>query len=423
MTYENSLRFAQRMDREDPLRHWQQAFYIPRHNGKKCIYLTGNSLGLQPKGTAAALQQELTDWRTYGVEGHFKAKHPWFGYHHRFTRSLCRLVGARPAEVVAMNQLTVNLNLLLISFYRPTKRKNKILIEANAFPSDRFACQSHLRLQGHHPEKDLWELPLGEDAATHRTADVITFLEKHAGEIALFLLGGVNYYSGQFFELKKIAAACRRLGITFGVDLAHAIGNVPLKLHDWDIDFATWCSYKYLNSGPGGVSGVFIHERHHHDKHIQRLEGWWGNLESSRFQMGKVFEAATGAEAWQMSNAPVLSMAAHRAALNIFDEAGMPALRRKSKLLSGYLFWLLHEVQKNKTASAFTVITPARAAERGCQVSIRLTRKGKDVFRSLSERGVVADWREPDVIRVAPVPLYNSFTDVYRFVELFQAAL
>ena len=423
MKFECTAGFAKKLDEMDPLRTYRSEFYIPRHQNKPCIYLTGNSLGLQPKGTASALEQELQDWRRYGVEGHFQAKNPWFNYHHRLTKSLCLLTGAKLSEVVAMNQLTVNLNLLLISFYRPSGKKKKILIEANAFPSDRFACQSHLRLHKQHPEKDLLELPLEKDAATHTTEGIIRYLEEYSGEIALFLLGGVNYYSGQFFDLKSIATACRRLNISFGVDLAHAIGNVPLKLHEWGVDFATWCSYKYLNSGPGGVSGIFVHERHHGNKTLSRLEGWWGNKEKTRFKMGKIFDAETGAAAWQMSNAPVLSMAAHKASLEIFDHVGMPALRKKSIMLTGYLIWLLKDIQQKKPGSGFSLITPENSTERGCQVSIRVPSRGREIFSKLTESGVIADWREPDVIRVAPVPLYNSYTDVYRFARIFLDAL
>ncbi len=415
MTFENSLAFARSLDRKDPLKKFRNRFFIPKVNGKESIYLCGNSLGLQPKTVEQQLKIELDDWKKLGVEGHHHGKRPWLYYHHFFSKSIAKLVGAKPAEVVVMNQLTVNLNLLLISFYRPQGKKTKILIEADEFPSDYYAFEQQIKLHGLNPAECIIEVMPREGELTLRTEDIIAKIEAHKDELALVMLSAVNYYTGQFFELKKIAAAAKAHNITFGVDLAHAIGNVELKLHNWGIDFATWCSYKYLNSGPGGVSGIYVHEKYADRPDLPRLAGWWGNDEKTRFKMreNKHFVPQAGAAGWQISNAPVLSMAAHRASLDIFDEVGMKALRQKSELLTGYLEFLIGKGNKH-----FRIITPTDKTQRGCQLSIQTLNNGKKLFQKITKAGVIADWRDPDVIRVAPVPLYNSFEDVYNFARL-----
>jgi len=416
-TFQNSAAFAATLDANDALRDFRAQFYIPTNNGKEHIYLCGNSLGLQPKSVRAYLEQELIDWQNLGVEGHLHAKNPWLYYHHFLEESAARLVGAKPIEVVVMNSLTVNLNLLMISFYRPTKKRYKIMMEYMAFPSDQYAVENQIKLHGFDANDAIIELMPRAGENNISTADILAQISLHKDELALIIIGGVNYYTGQLFDMQKITTHAKNCSqeIVVGYDLAHAAGNVLLNLHDWDVDFATWCSYKYLNSGPGGTSGVFVHEKHANDNSLPRLSGWWGNDEATRFKMQKGFIPQAGAAGWQMSNAQVLSMAAHRASLAIFDEAGMDNLTAKSFLLTGYLEYLL----LNGKRKDFKIITPSDHAQRGCQLSIVIDADGKKTFDALSENGVIADWREPDVIRVAPVPLYNSFTDVYRFAEIF----
>lgn len=422
MQFEHSLSFAKKMDKADPLKAFRKQFHIPQVKGKDSIYLCGNSLGLQPKTAEKHIQIELKDWRRYGVEGHLHARNPWLYYHHLFTKPLCGLVGAKKDEVVCMNNLTVNLNLMMVSFYRPTGKKTKIVLEASAFPSDYYAVEQQIRFHDYDPKEHIIELLPRAGEVTLRTEDIIATLEKHKEEIALVLLGAVNYYSGQFFDIKSIAKACCDRKLTIGLDLAHAIGNVELKLHDWNVDFATWCSYKYLNSGPGGVSGVFVHNYHARNTELPRFAGWWGNDEKTRFKMEKHFVPKAGAEGWQMSNAPIFNMAAHKASLEIFEAAGIKNLRKKSVLLTGYLEYLLQPIVKDKNAN-ITLITPSKAADRGCQLSLQTKANGKKIFDKLTKAGVIADWREPDVIRVAPVPLYNSFEDVWHFAELLKQSL
>lgn len=419
MQYQNNLPFALSLDEQDPLREHRKLFHIPQHNGRDAIYFTGNSLGLQPRSTRAYIEQELRDWEQLGVEGHLHAKNPWLYYHHFLEEQTARLVGALPVEVVVMNTLTVNLNLLMISFFRPQGKRKKIMMEYMAFPSDQYAVENQVRFHGGDPFEDIIELIPRPGEHTLRTEDILSSIQKHADEIALIMIGGVNYYTGQLFDMEKITAHAKSCSpdIMVGFDLAHAAGNVPLELHAWKVDFATWCSYKYLNSGPGGTSGVFIHEKYAADDSLPRLSGWWGNDEKTRFQMQKGFFPQPGAAGWQMSNAQVLSMAAHRASLEIFDAVGWRKLRDKSKLLTGYLEFLLRSGKRKD----FTIITPEDPHQRGCQLSILMGENGKDVFNALTKNGVIADWREPNVIRVAPVPLYNSFEDVFRFAEIFHA--
>lgn len=419
MIFQNTLEFAKQLDENDILSSFRKDFHIPKHEGKRIIYFCGNSLGLQPKCTEKFLKQELKDWRKHGVEGHFRAKTPWFTYHHQFEKPLMQLLGAKSKEVVAMNQLSVNLNLLLLSFYKPVGKKKKIVIEANAFPSDQYAAEQIIKLRGGNPKTDLLELPLRKGESIHHQEDIAAFLKKEKDNVALVLLGAVNYYSGQVFDLEAIGKLCCDYKITYGLDLAHAIGNIPLSLHKWNVDFATWCSYKYLNSGPGGVSGAFVHEYHAKNFKLDRFGGWWANDEKTRFKMQKGFVPTEGAQGWQLSNAPILSMAAHAASLSVFQKTTIINLRKKSILLSGFLHFLLSEIK----SSEFSVITPSEIKQRGCQVSIQMKKDGKKVFDYLTANHVVADWREPDVIRVAPTPLYNTFEEVYKFVELFKSAL
>lgn len=417
MHFENTLAYARKMDKADPLRNFRKEFYIPRINGREAIYLCGNSLGLQPRSAAAYLAEELEDWRRLGVEGHLHARRPWLNYHHQFSKSLARLTGAKPEEVVCMNNLTVNLNLMMVSFFRPEGKRTKVIVEGNAFPSDYYAVEQQLRFHGLDPEENIVELLPRSGEITLRTEDILTVIKKNKEQTALVLLGAVNYYTGQLFDLPAIAGACHEAGITLGLDLAHAIGNAELKLHDWQVDFAVWCSYKYLNSGPGAVSGVFIHNKYASRPDLPRFAGWWGNDEKTRFKMEKHFYPKAGADGWQMSNAPVLNMAAHLASLEIFDRAGMKNLRKKSLKLTAYLEFMLHSTL-NGAEPAVAIITPSEPEARGCQLSLVAGKNGRKLFNRITKSGVIADWREPDVIRVAPVPLYNTFEDVWRFASL-----
>jgi kynureninase len=418
MNFHNTLDFARQMDAQDPLRAFRQEFFFPQHGGREVLYFCGNSLGLQPKSVRARLLDELDRWATYAVEGHFKGERPWMHYHKFLTPPTARLVGALPHEVVVMNTLTTNLHLLMVSFYRPTARRYRILMEAGAFPSDQYAVESQVRWHGLDPEEAIIEVAprAGEDVL--HTADIEQAIESAGESLALVLFGGVNYYSGQWYDLPAITAAAHRAGAYAGFDLAHAVGNVPLHLHDWGADFATWCSYKYLNAGPGGPSGVFIHERHGDNPHLPRFAGWWGHCEEERFLMRKGFKPMRGAEGWQLSNAQVLSFAAHLAGLALFDAAGMEALRAKSLLLTGYLEYILD--QSREHLPELYLITPRDPRQRGCQLSVRTGAQGKALSEYLNTHGVMADWREPDVIRFAPVPLYNSFEDVWHLGALLR---
>ncbi|MBL0310948.1 MAG: kynureninase [Bacteroidetes bacterium] len=421
MQFENSLEYAQKLDEQDQIKSYRNLFHLPKRDGRELIYFCGNSLGLQPKSVESHIKAELKDWAELGVEGHLHGEIPWYYCHHLFAKSIVKLIGGKENEVVVMNQLSVNLNLLLISFYRPNGKRNKILIQANEFPSDYYAIEQQIKLHGLNPEECIIEVrPRNGETILH-TDDILAKIEEHSDELALIMFSAVNYYTGQFFELEKISKIATKHQVPFGVDLAHAIGNVELKLHDWSIDFATWCSYKYLNSGPGGVSGIFVHQKHGQDFSLPRLAGWWGNEEKTRFTMPKNFIPQAGAAGWQISNAPVLSMAAHRASLEIFDKVGLSALRKKSALLTGYLEYLINNQESSMTDNKnFQIITPRNTAERGCQLSIQTKENGKKLFQQLSREGIVADWREPDVIRVAPVPLYNTFEEVYRFAHLLK---
>ncbi|MBL4668256.1 MAG: kynureninase [Flavobacteriales bacterium] len=425
MTYENSLEFALKLDEQDELKSYRDKFHIPVINGKEIIYFTGNSLGLQPKSTKDYINQELDDWAQWGVEGHFLGKNPWFAYHEMFAKPISKIVGATEQEVVVMNNLTVNLNLLLVSFYRPTTTRYKILCEAKAFPSDQYALEMQVRNTGLNPDEAIIEIAPREGERTIHNEDIITAIEEAGDTLACVMIGGVNYFTGQVFDMKAITEAAHKVGANCGFDLAHGAGNIELKLHDWEVDFACWCSYKYLNSGPGGVSGVFIHEKHCNNTELPRFAGWWGQEKETRFLMEKGFNPIKSAEGWQMSNAPVLSMAAHKAAIDIFDEVGMEKLLKKQRILSGYLEFIVDDInsQLTTTDTSLEIITPRNWKERGCQVSVIAHGYGKDLFDELTEEGIISDWREPNVIRMAPIPLYNSYEDIYRFGEILTKAL
>ncbi len=414
MKFENTLRFARLQDKLDPLKKFRAKFLFPKHKGKEVVYFTGNSLGLQPRTTEKYIKQELNDWAKFGVEGHFKGKNPWFSYHEMLSEPLSKIVGAKPSEVVAMNQLSSNIHFLFVSFYRPTQKRYKILCEAKAFPSDQYAIESQMKFHGYKPEEAIIEVAprTGEHSIRHE--DILAAIEDNKDEIALVFIGGVNYFTGQVFDMKRITEAAHRAGASAGFDLAHAAGNIKMKLHDWSVDFACWCSYKYLNSFAGSVGGVFIHEKHH-EQDLPMFSGWWGYNKERRFKMEKGFVPIPTAEAWQVSNAPVLSMAAHKAALDIFSAAGMDALVQKSEKLTGYLESVIRSV-----SDTLEIITPAEG--RGCQLSVIAHGKGKSLFNTLTDNGVISDWREPNVIRCAPVPLYNTFEDIYRFGEILNKA-
>lgn len=420
MNYQNTLEFAQQQDKADELNPFRSRFHFPQHDGKNVVYFTGNSLGLQPKTTQAYIQQELDDWAKFGVEGHFLSKNPWMPYHEFLTEKMAKLVGALPEETVMMNQLTVNVHLLMVSFYRPTKQRYKIICEGKAFPSDQYALQSQVKFHGYTIEDALIEVEPRQGEYHVRHEDIYEAIEKHKDSLALVMIGGVNYFSGQVFDMKAITEAGHKAGAIVGFDLAHAAGNLKLKLHDWDVDFAAWCSYKYLNSGPGGVAGAFVHERHLKNTDLPMFAGWWGHDKKTRFLMDKKFVPMQTAERWQLSNAPVFSMAACRAALEIFDETGMEALTEKSRTLTGYLEFIVGEVNKVKN-NALEIITPKE--NRGCQISIVAHGYGKPLYNALIENGVIPDWREPNVIRCAPVPLYNSYEDIYKFGQILISIL
>jgi kynureninase len=416
--------FAIAMDERDPLKEFRGRFLFPTTEGGDCVYLCGHSLGLQPKTAADNIEQELKDWAQLGVEGHFQATNPWMPYHRLLTEQTAELVGAKPQEVVVMNSLTVNLHLMMVSFYRPTRERYKIVVERGAFPSDQYAVQSQIRFHGLDPASSLIELTPRADEACLRDEDIEALIEREGDEIALILLGGVNYATGQAFDMEGITRVGRARGCVVGFDLAHAAGNLELKLHEWGPDFAVWCSYKYLNSGPGCVAGCFVHERHARAWDLPRFAGWWGHDEQSRFEMGPEFQAMSGAEGWQLSNPSIVSLAVLRASMAIFHEAGMERLRAKSVSLTGYLEFLLNQLLRNQNVSQkFSIITPVERDRRGAQISIRIHHKGRALCERLAREGVVGDWREPDTFRVAPVPLYNSYYDVFRFVRRFAAAI
>ena len=417
--FQASEDFAIAMDERDPLKNYRDRFLIPKTSSGDCVYLCGHSLGLQPKAAAACLEQELKDWAALGVEGHFHAKNPWMPYHRLLTDQTAELVGAKPLEVVVMNSLTVNLHLMMVSFYRPTKERYKIVVERGAFPSDQYAVKSQIRFYGFDPAASLIELTPRPGESCLRDEDIDAVIEREGDEIALIMMGGVNYATGQAFDMARITRAGHARGCVVGFDLAHAAGNLLLNLHEWGPDFAVWCSYKYLNGGPGCIAGCFVHERHARAWDLPRFAGWWGHDEQSRFEMGPVFQPMLGADGWQLSNPSIVSMAALRASMNIFHEAGMERLRAKSVSLTGYLEFLLNQNASPK----FSIATPREKDRRGAQLSIRIPERGRALCDQLNREGIMGDWREPDTFRVAPVPLYNSYQDVFRFARRFAAAI
>ena len=418
--FQNSLEYAKKQDAEDALAAFRNKFHIPKNaSGEELIYFCGNSLGLQPKITSEYIKEELTDWANLGVEGHVEGKHPWLPYHEFLTENMAKIVGAKPSEVVVMNTLTTNLHLMMVSFYQPTKTKYKIVVESDAFPSDKYAVESQLRFHGFDPKEGLilWKPRKGEELC--RFEDLEEIMDNHGNEIALLMIGSTNYYTGQSFPLKKITQLGHSFNCMVGFDLAHGAGNIQPNLHETGADFAVWCTYKYLNSGPGSLGGCFVHERHANNEKLNRFAGWWGHNKKTRFNMRHEFDTLPGAEGWQLSNPPILSMAAIRASLDTFAEAGFENLRKKSENLTGFLEVLLDEM-KNE---AINVITPRNPEERGCQLSIQVKNADKNLHTKLTEAGVISDWREPDVIRVAPAPLYNSFEDVFCFSEKLKEVL
>ena len=419
MPFQNTLSYAKKLDSNDPLKKFRDKFYFPQLNGKNVIYFTGNSLGLQPKNSQEFVDEVMEDWKDLAVEGHFHAKKPWWDYHERLAKPLAKIVGAKPEEVSVMNTLTVNLHLLMVSFYRPVKKRYKIICEEKAFPSDQYMLQSQVRFHGLDPNDAIVEVCKRPGEHHWNTEDIVEKINEIGDELALVLLGGVNYYNGQVFDMKTITSAGKSVGANVGWDLAHAAGNIELKLHDWGCDFAAWCSYKYMNSGPGNASGVFIHKRHLDQDKITRFEGWWGTKKETRFLMKQEFEPIDTADAWQLSNPPVLTLAPYLASLTLFEEAGMKSLIEKRKKIVSYLEFILQEID-SEVDSSFEIITPD---ERGCQLSVLIHGEGRSLFDYLMENGVITDWREPNVIRLAPAPFYCSFEDMYNFGQILKAGI
>ncbi len=420
MIFENTREFAQSLDAKDELRNYREEFYFPKVNGKQVIYFTGNSLGLQPKRTKAYVDEVMNDWANLAVEGHFYADKPWWDYQERFAAPLSEIVGAKPSEVGVMNTLTVNLHLLMVSFYNPTPKKYKIICEEKAFPSDQYMFQSQVKFHGYDPKDAIVEIKRREGEANIRIEDILAKIDEVGSELALVLIGGVNYYTGQVFDMKTITAAGQKHGAYVGWDLAHAAGNIKLELHDWNVDFAAWCSYKYMNSGPGNASGFFVHEKHHNDKELKRFAGWYGHNKERRFKMEPDFDPVHGADGWQVSNLPILSLAPYLASVEMFAEVGMDKLITKRNLITSYLEFILHEIDKELEGADFEILTPSNQEERGCQLSVYLHGQGRELFDRLMKNGVITDWREPNVIRLAPAPFYCSFEDMYEFGQILK---
>ncbi|WP_339649632.1 kynureninase [uncultured Salegentibacter sp.] len=422
MQFQNTLEYARELDSQDKIASYRDKFIFPQHEGKNVIYFTGNSLGLQPKSAKKYVDEIMTDWANLAVEGHFYAEKPWWDYHERFSEKLAKVVGAKPAEVTVMNTLTVNLHLLMVSFYRPEGKRYKIICEEKAFPSDQYMISSQVRFHGYDPKDAIVEISRREGENNFRTEDIIAKINEVGEECALVLIGGVNYYTGQVLEMEKITKAGHEIGAFVGWDLAHAAGNIELKLSEWKVDFAAWCSYKYMNSGPGNASGCFVNEKYHNQKDIPRFEGWWGHNKERRFLMEPEFRPENGADAWQISNAPVLAFAPYLASLEMFDEVGMPALIEKRNKIVAYLEFVLHEIDK-EVDSSFEIITPLNQEERGTQLSVFLHGEGRELFNYLMKNGVITDWREPNVIRLAPAPFYCSFEDMYQFGQILKRGI
>ena len=423
MTFINTREFAQSLDAQDELRKYRDEFHFPHVNGKQVIYFTGNSLGLQPKRTKSYVDEVMADWANLAVEGHFYSDKPWWDYQERFAVPLSDIVGAKPAEVGVMNTLTVNLHLLMVSFYNPTPHKYKIICEEKAFPSDQYMFQSQVKFHGFDPKDAIVEIKRREGEANIRLEDVLAKIEEVGSELALVLIGGVNYYTGQVYDMKTITAAGQKYGAYVGWDLAHAAGNIKLELHDWNVDFAAWCSYKYMNSGPGNASGFFVHEKHHNDKELKRFAGWYGHNKERRFKMEPDFDPVHGADGWQISNLPILSLAPYLASVEMFAEVGMDKLIAKRNLITSYLEFVLHEIDKELEGADFEILTPSNQEERGCQLSVYLHGQGRELFEYLMKNGVITDWREPNVIRLAPAPFYCSFEDMYEFGQILKRGI
>ena len=422
MTFQNTIEFAKQLDAQDELKNYRDEFIFPQHNGKNVIYFTGNSLGLQPKRTKKYVDEVMNDWANLAVEGHFYADKPWWDYHERFANPLSKIVGAKPSEVTVMNTLTINLHLLMVSFYRPTKTRYKIICEEKAFPSDQYMFQSQVHSHGYKPEDAIVEIKRRESENNIRLEDILAKIEEVGDALALVLFGGVNYYTGQVFDMKTITESGHKAGAIVGFDLAHAAGNIKLELHNWNVDFAAWCSYKYMNSGPGNASGCFVHEKHHFNNDLPRFAGWWGHNKERRFKMEPNFEPVHGADGWQVSNLPILSLAPYLASVEMFDEVGMDKLIVKRNLITAYLEFILQEIDR-EVDSTFEIITPANPEERACQLSVFFHGQGRPLFDYLMANGVITDWREPNVIRFAPIPLYCSFEDMYTFGQILKQGI
>ena len=427
MIFENTREFAQSLDAQDVLSSYREEFVFPKVNGKQVIYFTGNSLGLQPKRAKSYVDEVMNDWANLAVEGHFFADKPWWDYHERFAGPLSELVGAKPTEVTVMNTLTVNLHLLMVSFYRPSAKKYKIICEEKAFPSDQYMFQTqvdfHSKTVGFDPKEALVEIKRREGEHNIRLEDVLAKIEEVGEELALVLIGGVNYYTGQVFDMKTITEAGHKQGAYVGWDLAHAAGNIKLQLNDWKVDFAAWCSYKYMNSGPGNASGCFIHEMHHNDTDLPRFAGWWGHNKERRFKMEPKFDPVRGADGWQISNLPILSLAPYLASVDMFAEVGMDKLIAKRNLITSYLEFILHDIDEAIDGTEFEIITPSNPEERASQLSVYLHGQARELFDYLMQNGVIPDWREPNVIRLAPVPFYCSFEDMYEFGQILKQGI
>ncbi len=423
MNFQNTAEFAKQLDKQDALNQYRDEFVFPQHDGKNVIYFTGNSLGLLPKRTKSYVDAVMKDWADLAVEGHFYAEKPWWDYHERFANPLSALVGAKPSEVTVMNTLTVNLHLLMVSFYHPTKTRFKIICEEKAFPSDQYMFQGQVGFHGYKPEKAIVEIKRREGEHNIRLEDILAKIDEVGDELALVLFGGVNYYTGQVFDMKAITEAGHKVGARVGFDLAHAAGNIELKLHDWDVDFAAWCSYKYMNSGPGNASGCYIHEKHHTNKALARFGGWWGHNKERRFKMEPQYDPIVGANGWQVSNLPILSLAPYLASVEMFAEVGMEKLIVKRNQLTAYLEFILHEIDKEIPSAEFEIITPNKQEERACQLSVFLHGQGRNLFEFLMKNGVITDWREPNVIRLAPAPFYCSYEDMYEFGQILKQGI
>lgn len=422
MTFQNTREFAKQLDAQDELNHYRKEFIFPQHNGKNVVYFTGNSLGLQPKRTKQYVDEVMNDWANLAVEGHFYANKPWWDYHERFAQPLSQIVGAKPSEITVMNTLTINLHLLMVSFYQPTATRYKIICEEKAFPSDQYMFQSQVNFHGYKTDEAIVEIKRREGEHNIRLEDIVAKINEVGDELALVLIGGVNYYTGQVFDMKTITEAGHKVGAKVGFDLAHAAGNIELHLHDWNVDFAAWCSYKYMNSGPGNASGCFVHENHH-TTNLPRFAGWWGHNKERRFKMEPQFDPVHGADGWQVSNLPILSLAPYLASAEMFAEVGMEKLIKKRNQLTAYLEFILHEIDAELDGAEFEIITPSNQEERACQLSVFLHGQGRSLFDYLMKNGVITDWREPNVIRLAPAPFYCSYEDMYEFGQILKQGI